>query len=142
MKKVTLITLFLMCLTFAVKAQDISKQLVGKWTLSDLKLVDKAGNDLKKMTKEQKKDVTETKAMLMDGTLVFDFMADGSMTSPMYAGGKNTWKIVGKQLEVTSEKEGKSTVEKSKVKIINGVFEMTTPPARLDGTLLVLMFKK
>ena len=52
MKKVTLITLFLMCLTFAVKAQDVSKQLVGKWTLSDLKLVDKAGNDLKKMTKE------------------------------------------------------------------------------------------
>ncbi len=142
MKKLTFTTLFLVFISLAMQAQDVSKQLIGKWKLSDLKIADKAGKDLKKMTSEQKKNLDDIKPMFLDGTMVMDFMADGSMTSPMTQGKKTTWKIVGKQLEMTTENEDKKNVNKSRIKVVNGIFEMIPDSPRADGTYLVFVFKK
>ena len=141
MKKVTLITLFLMCLTFAVKAQDLSKQILGKWTLSDVKLSDKAGEDLKKMTSEQKEQLEKMKEMFLKNKMVQEFMADGTMIlSGPYGDDKRNWKIVGKELQVKN-KEGKRG-ENMLVKIKNDFLELVTELSVGENASLVFILKK
>ena len=75
MKKVTLITLFLMCLTFVVKAQSLSEQLVGSWDFVSISSV-KAKNPAKQEAEQTK--ANELSSLLTSSVLVFK--KDGTCT--------------------------------------------------------------
>ncbi len=142
MKKLTFTILFLVFISLAMQAQDVSKQLIGKWALSELKLADAKGKGIKKMTNEQKTQLEDMKEIFLKQKMVNEFMADGSMTVSVISDDepkRRTWKIIGKELEVINTKSDK--IEKIPFKIKKEILELTNGDGS-KGAFLVLVFKK
>jgi len=136
MKKSIFALAFLLISVFSVQvqAQDLSKKMIGKWSLVDVKLIDPQGKYVK-LTPE----IMEFKKMAMSKPSKMEFKSDGTyiqiedgVVDPI---SKNaTWKVVGN--EVTIQRGNDSEPEKGTVRIVKGDMELIVLGA------LVMVFKK
>lgn len=142
MKKSFLLSvLFVLAFLGNLNAQNIEKEIVGKWKLVDLKWVDASLKPIK-VTPAMKKELADAKKMFMSETaLAFEFK-DGKMNAIPAEGESKPYKINGKFLDVETSSESEELPMKNvPVNIVKGNLEMAPIPAE-DGKMMMMIFKK
>lgn len=139
MKKIILLsTLFVVALLFNLNAQNLEKEIIGKWKTIDVKVVDEKGKPLK-LTADLKKELAQAKEMFAGkDALVFEFK-DGKMNAVPAEGEGQPYKINGNFLDI--EASGETPATHSPITIVKGILEMAPLPAE-GGKMMVLVMKK
>ncbi len=137
MEKIALTFFLSICVLATTYAQNLSQQIIGTWSVIDVKFADLKGKDLK-VTPALKKQASELKKIFTESPTELVFNADGTATTP---DGASTWTLKGNQLFLTA-KEGDDTQPKpTMVKIVNGNLEMAEPEPD-NKRMIVLILKK
>ncbi len=134
MKKITLFFVILFALSFSVIAQNIEKEIVGKWKMVDIKMLDaKTAKPLKLNAKETKEFNESKKLFLGDDRMVLEFK-DGQMDMLPSQGEPKAYTIKGKTIKVGEESE-------VYINIVSKKLELSMGPAEA-GKMAVGVFEK
>ncbi len=129
MKKITLFFVILFALSFGAMAQNLEKDIVGKWKMVDLKVCDATGKPAKMNAKIKKELADMKKDFLTEAPMVLEFK-NGKMNTVPATGAAEKYTISGKSLNTKSG----GTVYAD---IVNGKLEVSESAPKNDMTVYV-----